>query len=118
MALKQTNLKLKNVSVSNESSDDEEEKTDVSLDISLEKLNLGPKKKLLVIALGGLLVHRQHVREKIPPNIRPDVYHGNFRGNLISMWLYVLLLLYNLDQDKLYDYAFHYCVLVLFLCSV
>ncbi|KAK1362170.1 FCP1 homology domain-containing protein [Heracleum sosnowskyi] len=82
MALKQTNLKLKNVSVSDESSDNEEEKTELSLDISLEKLNLGPKKKLLVIALGGLLVHRQHDREKftkIPPNIRPDVFHGRFR---------------------------------------
>lgn len=101
MALKQTNLKLKNVSVSDESSDDEEEKTEVSLDISLEKLNLGPKKKLLVIALGGLLVHRQHDRNKftkIPPDIHPDIFHGNFRGNLFSMWLYILLILYNSDS--------------------
>ncbi|KAL8135874.1 putative FCP1 homology domain-containing protein C1271.03c [Apium graveolens] len=82
MASTQTNLKLKNVSVSDESSDNEEDKTEASLDISLDKLSLGPKKKLLVIALGGLLVHRQHDREKftkIPSNIRPDVFHGHFR---------------------------------------
>ncbi|KAL4584019.1 hypothetical protein LXL04_008609 [Taraxacum kok-saghyz] len=45
-----------------QSSDQEEEeeketKTGIDLGISLEKLSLGPKKKLLVIPLGGFIVH-------------------------------------------------------------
>ncbi|CAA2994304.1 Hypothetical predicted protein [Olea europaea subsp. europaea] len=54
-------LKLKNVA-SDESSEDENV-VESELELPLEKLNLGPKKKLLVLCLGGLLVHRVHVRD-------------------------------------------------------
>ena len=43
MASMQTNLKQKNVLDSNESSDDVEEKPEVTFDLSLEKLSLGPE---------------------------------------------------------------------------
>ncbi|KAL4560425.1 hypothetical protein LXL04_032576 [Taraxacum kok-saghyz] len=54
--------KMKKVVDDNGSSDQEEEeeigsKTGTDLGISLEKLSLGPKKKLLVIPLGGFIVH-------------------------------------------------------------
>ncbi|KAA8518631.1 hypothetical protein F0562_016105 [Nyssa sinensis] len=73
-------LKFKNV-VSDNSSDDEEEDTGIDLGLSLEKLNLGPRKKLLVLGLGGLLVHRVH-RYKSTGNQNtrsPDAVCGNFR---------------------------------------
>ncbi|KAL0347113.1 UNVERIFIED_CONTAM: hypothetical protein Scaly_1727300 [Sesamum calycinum] len=69
--------KLKNV-ISDESSDDEKQPA-TDLDLPLDKLNLGPKKKLLVLCLGGLLVHRVHVRDKASVRgLRPDVIHGKF----------------------------------------
>ncbi|KAK4396458.1 hypothetical protein Sango_1482400 [Sesamum angolense] len=53
--------------------------TATDLDLPLDKLNLGPKKKLLVLCLGGLLVHRVHVRDKASiRGLRPDVLHGKF----------------------------------------
>ncbi|KAK4730821.1 hypothetical protein R3W88_023809 [Solanum pinnatisectum] len=50
MAQKIPNLKFKNVISYNDN---------YKLYLPLEKLNLGPKKKLLVLNLGGLLVHRR-----------------------------------------------------------
>ncbi|KAL2487250.1 Haloacid dehalogenase-like hydrolase (HAD) superfamily protein [Abeliophyllum distichum] len=45
----------------------------------LDKLNLGPKKKLLVLCLGGLLAHRVHDKEKhTVRGLKPDVTCGNF----------------------------------------
>lgn len=81
MAQKNTNLKLKNVI----SYDDEEEKNHESgkseLYLPLEKLNLGPKKKLLVLNLGGLFVHRVHKRDRfIVQNYKPDFVSVNFMG--------------------------------------
>ncbi|KAK6122001.1 hypothetical protein DH2020_044255 [Rehmannia glutinosa] len=78
MAEKTTDSKLK-VVVSDESSEDEKEPGNVDLGLSLDKLNLGPKKKLLVLCLGGLLVHRVHVRDKATVRgLKPDVVYGKF----------------------------------------
>ncbi|XP_071690658.1 uncharacterized protein [Rutidosis leptorrhynchoides] len=52
----------------------------IDIDISMDKLNLGPKKKLLVIPLGGIIVHRAHISRPstILKNRRPDLSYGNF----------------------------------------
>jgi hypothetical protein len=43
--------------------------------LSLENLNLEPKKKLLVMNLNGFLLHRVHVRDKEAlPKSRTDHY--------------------------------------------
>uniref|UniRef100_A0A251VT55 Mitochondrial import inner membrane translocase subunit TIM50 n=1 Tax=Helianthus annuus TaxID=4232 RepID=A0A251VT55_HELAN len=59
---------------------DNEKETGIELNISLEKLNLGPKKKLLVLPIGGFLVHRAHRRRPkiIPRNRKPDFCSGSF----------------------------------------
>lgn len=58
----------------------EENETKIDLGISLDKLTLGPKKKLLVIPLAGIIVHRGHIRSPatIPKNRRPDFSYGKF----------------------------------------
>ncbi|KAF5823724.1 putative FCP1 domain, HAD superfamily protein [Helianthus annuus] len=63
-----------------EEQEDEKEETGVNLDVSMSKLNLGPKKKLLVLPMGGFLVHRAHRRRPntIPKNRQPDFCSGNF----------------------------------------
>ncbi|XP_076884571.1 uncharacterized protein LOC143533786 [Bidens hawaiensis] len=52
---------------------------DISIE-SMDKLNLGPQKKLLVLPMGGFLVHRAHRRRPntIPKNRLPDFSSGNF----------------------------------------
>ncbi|KAI3738183.1 hypothetical protein L2E82_28203 [Cichorium intybus] len=79
--------KIKNVVIvasddSGSSKKEEEKKVETGIDLglSLDKLSLGPQKKLLVIPLGGLIVHRAHVRDKfkLPKNRRPDLSYGNF----------------------------------------
>ncbi|KAK6145585.1 hypothetical protein DH2020_022405 [Rehmannia glutinosa] len=78
MAEKTTDSKLK-VVVSDESNEDEKESGNADLGLSLDILNLGPKKKLLVLCLGGLLVHRVHVRDKATVRgLKPDVVYGKF----------------------------------------
>lgn len=59
-----------------------EESTLQKCGLSLEKLNLGPRKKLLVLSLGGLLCHRVHRDEasKIPKYRYPDATYGSFMG--------------------------------------
>ncbi|CAI0408145.1 unnamed protein product [Linum tenue] len=51
--------------------------------LSLGKLSLGPKKKLLVISLGGLLCHKvfkyRENKIRIPRNRQPDADVGTFR---------------------------------------
>ncbi|ONH96301.1 hypothetical protein PRUPE_7G119500 [Prunus persica] len=48
--------------------------------LPLEKLNLGPRKKLLVLSLGGLLCHRVHRygRANIPRFRYVDASYGSF----------------------------------------
>ncbi|KAL8505022.1 hypothetical protein ACS0TY_016285 [Phlomoides rotata] len=71
--------KLKLVASSDESSDEENVAGSDDLGLSLDKLNLGPKKKLLILCLGGLLVKRVHVREKASVRgQRPDITYGKF----------------------------------------
>ncbi|KAL7133534.1 hypothetical protein ABFS83_12G147300 [Erythranthe nasuta] len=73
--------KLKVVFSDDESSGDDEYDSggEVDLGLSLDKLNLGPKKKLLVLCLGGLLVHRVHLKnQSTVRGLRPDVVYGKF----------------------------------------
>ncbi|XP_051148265.1 uncharacterized FCP1 homology domain-containing protein C1271.03c [Andrographis paniculata] len=80
MANSSVDAKLKSPIV-DESSDDEKKEaaTDDDLGLSLDKLSLGPKKKLLVLCFGGLLVHRVHVRDKrTVRGLRADVVYGKF----------------------------------------
>lgn len=50
--------------------------------LSLEKLNLGPRKKLLVISPNGVLLHRAHLANKssIPNARKPDAIYGGHLG--------------------------------------
>lgn len=89
MSSKLPNLKFKNVLLNNtSSSEDDSSRSDdekgirYDLGLTLVKLNLGPRKKLLVLSLGGLLVHRVHAHERIniPRYVRPDIVNRNFRG--------------------------------------
>ncbi|MFS7990319.1 putative FCP1 domain, HAD superfamily protein [Helianthus anomalus] len=75
------------VADSGESGNSEEQKdekdTEIDLGISMDSLKLGSKKKkkkLLVIPLRGIFVHRAHRSwpETIPRNRRPDFRYGNF----------------------------------------
>ncbi|KAJ9559174.1 hypothetical protein OSB04_013788 [Centaurea solstitialis] len=71
--------KLKNLAVVSDHGGGDEKETGIDLGISLDKLNFGRKKKLLVIPIGGI-VHRAR-RDKptaIPKNRRPDFTFGNF----------------------------------------
>ncbi|XP_015086833.1 uncharacterized protein LOC107029909 [Solanum pennellii] len=84
MAQKIPNLKLKNVISHNDNYSDDENKNKISgkleLYLPLEKLYLGPKKKLLVLNLGGLLVHRVHKRDWFSVRTyKPDLVCGNFK---------------------------------------
>ncbi|XP_076944270.1 uncharacterized protein LOC143614835 [Bidens hawaiensis] len=66
--------------VSKQQKDEKVTKTD--LGISMDKLNLGPKKKLLVLPITGFLVHRAHrSRPNSNPKVDrlPDFHSGNFK---------------------------------------
>ncbi|KAG2406140.1 uncharacterized protein HKW66_Vig0053960 [Vigna angularis] len=62
----------------------EHEKQDsvTELKLPFEKLNLGPRKKLLVMNLNGLLMHRVHRRDlcKVSMSRSPDGVYGSFLG--------------------------------------
>ncbi|XP_051148645.1 uncharacterized FCP1 homology domain-containing protein C1271.03c-like [Andrographis paniculata] len=59
--------------------EEEEAAIDEDLSPSLDKLSIGRKKKLLVLSLGGLLVHRVHKKEKrTVRGLRADVTYGAF----------------------------------------
>lgn len=88
--------KLKNIALdfnedSDDDKDDEKDSSDVLGFLHLEKLNLGQRKKLLVMCLGGLLVDRIHVlreggavtRIARPP---PDAFVGNFKSTYRSIY--------------------------------
>ncbi|KAK9048311.1 hypothetical protein SSX86_032726 [Deinandra increscens subsp. villosa] len=67
---------------SEEQNDDEEKQTGIDLSISSDHINLSSKKKkkLLVIPLRGIIVHRAHRSrpETIPRKRRPDFSYGYF----------------------------------------
>lgn len=59
--------------------DSEDDETDLPLD----KLNLQPKvqKKLIVLSVGGLLVHRVHAKDKASiRGMKPDFVSHKFSG--------------------------------------
>ncbi|RDY05062.1 hypothetical protein CR513_11138, partial [Mucuna pruriens] len=67
-----------------DSEDDEYEAEDSGtvLDLPLEKLNIGPRKKLLVMNCNGLLLHRVHLSVKNEiPKFRPA--DGHYRSFLV-----------------------------------
>ncbi|KAG6690235.1 hypothetical protein I3842_10G004700 [Carya illinoinensis] len=78
MAEKITNLK--NKCVAYDYSEDENVDAEEDFGLSLEKLNLGPRKKVIVLGLGGLLCHRVCRREEsnIPRFRIPDASYGSF----------------------------------------
>jgi hypothetical protein len=68
-------------SVCNDSSEDETDGAGVDCGLSIEKLNLGPRKKLLILGLGGLLCHRVYRRDWSRRTFgKPDASYGNFFG--------------------------------------
>ncbi|KAI3683848.1 hypothetical protein L1987_84363 [Smallanthus sonchifolius] len=82
-------VEIKNVVVASDDSVSEEEdekETGIDLGLSMDKLKLGPKKKLLVLPIGGFLVHRAHRRrpKTIPKRRQPDFSLGNFMSSLES----------------------------------
>jgi hypothetical protein len=75
---------LKNKGVCSDQSD-VEEVAGQNLHMALEKSNLvGPRKKLLVLGLGGLLCHRVCKRNvsDIPRSRYPDAFYGSILGEI------------------------------------
>lgn len=71
--------------LSGEEEEDEsgDEGEELHLELSLQKLNLGPKKKLLILGPGGFLCHRvfRYDRSKFPKRRTcPDASYGSFHG--------------------------------------
>ncbi|CAN6719811.1 unnamed protein product [Malus baccata var. baccata] len=62
--------------------DDCNEDTGSDCGLSLEKLYIGSRKKLVIFSLNGLLVHRviRYNRAKIPSNRTPDGTYGSYLG--------------------------------------
>nr|XP_043609135.1 uncharacterized protein LOC122581058 isoform X2 [Erigeron canadensis] len=58
----------------------DEKETSIDISISLDKLSLRPKKKLLVLPLAGIIVYRAHRSRPntFPKNRRPDFSYGSF----------------------------------------
>ncbi|XP_062167688.1 uncharacterized protein LOC133873901 [Alnus glutinosa] len=67
---------LKNKCVCSDYCDDKQDAGD-DCSLSIEKLNLLPRKKLLVLDVGGLLCQRVHNKSRIRPFRNPDASHGS-----------------------------------------
>ena len=76
---------IKNKAGASKCSSDEEEKVgNIDLGLSMKNLSLGPKKKLLIMGIGGFLCHRvchRYGRQKIPTHRLPDASYGSFYGH-------------------------------------
>ncbi|EEF33784.1 conserved hypothetical protein [Ricinus communis] len=59
---------------------EEEEEDEDPIGISLHKLNLGPKKKLLVLSLGVLCQKIRAFKKDRPKNCSPDATYGSILG--------------------------------------
>lgn len=73
------------------SSDEEEENRNIDLGLSMKSLSLGPKKKLLIMGIGGFLCHRvcyRYRRETIPKHRHPDASYGSFYGLTILLLIF------------------------------
>ncbi|XP_027349192.1 uncharacterized protein LOC113860861 [Abrus precatorius] len=70
----------KHILYSDSEDDYEAQDTETELNLPLEKLNLGPRKKLLVLNINGLLLSRFHRREKerIPKFRAADHYYRSY----------------------------------------
>jgi hypothetical protein len=81
---------LKNKCVCSDYCDDKQDAGD-DCSLSIEKLNLLPRKKLLVLDVGGLLCQRVHLRDKsrIQPFRNPDASHGSILGRNSCLYLKV-----------------------------
>ncbi|KAL4584695.1 hypothetical protein LXL04_009303 [Taraxacum kok-saghyz] len=97
-------------------SDQEEEekketKTGIDLGISLEKLSLGPKKKLLVIPLGGFIVHhygRFKCESQSLATINPFWYQGIISilvDNMCTFILYTVTKMPFCDEFLKFSFA-------------
>lgn len=93
-----SSLKLKNIALdlNEDSEDDKDEKKDSSDVLNLlpfEKLNLGQRKKLLVLCLGGLLVDRIRLLRGGGGATRitrpPDAFVGNFKSTYQLIYHYL-----------------------------
>lgn len=73
-----------------ESESENEKDSGNDFGLSLEKLTLGPRKKLLVMNLSGLLLHRAFKRDtpRIPKHRRPDVVFGKHLGKTINTFMF------------------------------
>lgn len=93
---KQKNLILSESEPEDDSEPESDSEPETELGLSLEKLNLGPKKKLLILCLGGLLVHRVHIRDMATVRgLRPDVVYGKFLGDYFILFFKKKLFLCN-----------------------
>lgn len=108
-----SSLKLKNIALdlNKDSEDDKDEKKDSSDVLNLlplEKLNLGQRKKLLVLCLGGLLVDRIRVLRGGGDATRitrpPDAFVGNFKS---TYQLSLIILFFSLNT---YSYESYHTV--------
>ncbi|TQD94055.1 hypothetical protein C1H46_020250 [Malus baccata] len=65
---------------SDDGDDDGNEDTGSDCGLSLEKLNIGSRKKLVIFSLNGFIVHRVsiHNQTKIPSNRTPDGTYGSY----------------------------------------
>ncbi|PWA87888.1 FCP1-like domain, HAD-like domain protein [Artemisia annua] len=83
---KKKDKKITNAVASDDSDIDEKQENEkearIHQGISLDKLSIpGPKKKLLVLPLNGIIVHRAHriKPDAIPKTRQPDFSYGNFK---------------------------------------
>jgi len=83
------NIKIKDSEADHVDHDDHKPE----LGLSLEKLNLGPKKKLLIMNLNGFLLHRLHVNgdnRPIPTSRTADYkYHCSLRNTFLYIYIYI-----------------------------
>ena len=73
------NIKIKD----SEADHDHKCSEELELGLSLEKLDFGPKKKLLIMNINGFLLHRAHFSDKkaIPKSRTADYKYGCFQRN-------------------------------------
>lgn len=78
---------------------DEGESSEIDYGLSLKKLFVvGPKKKLLVLSLNGVLISRIHLTDRceVPRSHKPDGRYGKRLGIYIYFHIYCGDLLQNL----------------------
>lgn len=72
---------------------DEEDSWEIDYGLSLKKLfRLGPKKKLVVLSLNGVLLSRIHIADRceVPKSRKPDGLFGHRLGTYTCLISYIL----------------------------